>query len=232
MMTLKIRSVQSLTCKQVRRPIIFVAHGFGGLVCANAFSKHYGKNLTYKPVLDAIIGFLFLGTPFERSKEDFSRLAERYGANLKNPEEQSAKLLKIKQDFVASLKALDRLSAPLEIACFYEDVPTKEDIIIVPKNSARLPAVDSYLIHANHDEICKFKNASDSGYELISQLLEQWIRTCDVISGSRSDDSISDSYQAMVTGDIYSGNFGGNILNFGSSALGNLRISRTGSWRK
>jgi hypothetical protein len=232
MMTLKKRSVQSLTCKQRRRPIIFVAHGFGGLVCANAFSKHYGKDPTYKPVLDDIIGFLFLGTPFERSKEDFAELARRYrpgeeNENLKNPGERSAKLLMIKQDFLASLKASDKSSTPLEIACFYEDMPTAKagGIVIVPKDSASLPEVDSYPIHADHDEICRFKNASDSGYRLISQLLRQWIRACDVISGSISDISIGDSYKNMVTGNIYSGNFGGN-------SWGNFGISRSDSWRK
>jgi hypothetical protein len=189
----------------------------------------YGKDPAYKPILDAIIGFLFLGTPFERSREVFSKLTQRYRTNLKNPDEQSAKLSMIKQDFLASLKVRDKSSAPLEIACFYEDMPTaKEGIVIVPKNSAKLPEVDSYLIHANHDEICRFENASDSGYKCISKLLSQWIRACDVISGSRSDDSIAHSYQTMVTGDIYSGNFGGNSFISG----GIPSISRSDSWWK
>jgi hypothetical protein len=242
MVILENHTVQLLTWKQEHRPIIFVAHGFGGLVCANALSERYGKEPTLKPVWDAIIGFLFLGTPFERSKEAFAEIAQRYRfeEKLENPAEQSAMLLTIKENFLASLKARDRISAPLEIACFYEGEKTAEGIVIVPKNSARLPAVDLYLIHANHDEICKFEDDSDPGYEIVSRLLRQWIRACDVISGSRFDVSVGHSYQTMVTGDIYSGNFdrdsftsSSNSNTFGGRVLGGLGLTRPDSpWKR
>jgi hypothetical protein len=162
-----------------------------------------------------MVGLLFLGTPFERSKKDFVQLALRYHPelktdDLKNLEEQSQKLFGIKEAFVRFVRTRDNSSSPLEIACFFEEEKTTiqgSKIMIVPEKSATLSGFDSYSIPADHYEICKFKGNYDVGYRYISRLLRQWIRSYDVVKGA-ADNVVftSQNYANLVTGNIYNGN--------------------------
>ena len=47
---------------QERRPIIFIAHSLGGIVCKQALILAY-RNPSYSNILDSTIGILFFGTP-------------------------------------------------------------------------------------------------------------------------------------------------------------------------
>ena len=47
---------------QERRPIIFIAHSLGGIVCKQALILAY-RNPLYSNILDSTIGILFFGTP-------------------------------------------------------------------------------------------------------------------------------------------------------------------------
>ncbi|KAH9203787.1 Alpha/Beta hydrolase protein [Leptodontidium sp. 2 PMI_412] len=51
------------------RSIIFVSHSLGGLVCANALSRHNRTDNASDALMDGTIGVIFLGTPFEGSSK-------------------------------------------------------------------------------------------------------------------------------------------------------------------
>lgn len=177
---------------QKDRPIIFIAHSLGGLVCANALSRAPGTNEANKLLVDSTRGLIFLGTPFEGSaKAKWGSVALHYLAlasstnntKVKDLEERSQKLISINEAFLRFLKARDR-STPVEVACFFEEYPTyitgKNIGMIVPKSSAILPGIDALSIAASHTDMCKFEDQYRNGYISITSVLSQWTQALDV----------------------------------------------------
>jgi hypothetical protein len=61
---------------------------------------------------------------------------------------------------------------------YYLEATTKFLAKIVEKESARLPGCgDSAPIRANHLEICKFKTATDEGYNLLIAAIRKFMVT-------------------------------------------------------
>lgn len=176
------------------RPILFVSHSLGGLVCANALSRHHGTDVASDRLTDRTIGVVFLGTPFEGSSKakwgirglkllDWTSTTHK--EDVKDLEERSAKLIGINEAFQKFLKARDRSESRqfVEIACFFEQYAVYKALmkigVIVPKESASLPGIDPQPIQANHVDMCKFEDEDREGYKGISQKLSQWISDLD-----------------------------------------------------
>jgi hypothetical protein len=174
--------------------VIFACHSLGGLVCANALSRHHGTDLAGASLVEKTIGAVFLGTPFEgSSKAKWAGRALRmldwvsttHKEDMKDLEERSAKLMSINDAFQKFLKARDRSEARrfIEVACFFEQYAMykagKKTRIIVPKESACLPGIDPQSIQANHVDMCKFEDEDREGYKNISQRLSQWVSDLD-----------------------------------------------------
>ncbi|KAH7122359.1 putative ribonuclease p/mrp subunit [Dendryphion nanum] len=180
--------------KTADRPVIFVCHSLGGLVCANALSRHHGADLAGASLADKTIGAIFLGTPFEgSSKAKWARRALKvldwvsttHREDVKDLEERSATIMSINNAFQRFLKARDRSEARqfVEVACFFEQYAMykagKKIGIIVPKESASLPGIDPQSIQSNHVDMCKFEDEDREGYKNISQRLSQWVSELD-----------------------------------------------------
>lgn len=176
------------------RPVIFVSHSLGGLVCANALSRHHGTDLASASLGEKTIGIVFLGTPFEGSSKSkwagralkiLDWISTTQKEDVKDLEERSAKLMSINEAFQKFLKARDRSETRqfVEVACFFEQYAIykagKKIGTIVPKESARLPGIDPQSIQANHVDMCKFEDEDREGYKNISQRLNQWISDLD-----------------------------------------------------
>ena len=174
---------------QSDRPIILISHSLGGLVCANALSRHHGTDISASNIAAKVIGVIFLGTPFEgSSKAKWGSRALRLldlvsttqKENTKDLEERSAKLVSINEAYQKYLKKRDRSDSRdyVEVACFFEQYGmyiTGKKVFIVPKESASLPGIDSQSIQAHHTDMCKFEDEDREGYKSISQKLSQWI---------------------------------------------------------
>ena len=178
----------------MERPIIFVSHSLGGLVCANALSRHHGTDLASASLVEKTIGAVFLGTPFEgsskakwagRALKILDWISTTHKEDVKDLEERSAKLMSINDNFQKFLKARDRSETRqfVEVACFFEQYAMyklgKKIGTIVPKESACLPGIDPQSIQANHIDMCKFEDEDREGYKNISQRLSQWISDLD-----------------------------------------------------
>ncbi|KAJ4287270.1 hypothetical protein N0V90_012668 [Kalmusia sp. IMI 367209] len=230
------------------RPIIFVAHSLGGLVCANALSRSRAGDEASKLLIDHTCGTIFLGTPFEGSTKskpgvtalNFLKLL-RQDTNKEDVEElnkESEKLAEIRNEFLKFLKERDVQGAPVAVACFFETSPTflfevkkrkTLDLgVIVSKESATLPGFDPVPISANHSYICKFAGEWESGFQSVSLLLARWIENIGV--ESRPDEP----NRIYVSGDIsyenaqvYGGVLAGHVVS--TKKDGNKIIGSTGN---
>ncbi|KAF1963909.1 hypothetical protein BU23DRAFT_494935, partial [Bimuria novae-zelandiae CBS 107.79] len=151
--------------EHMSRPLIFVCHSLGGLVCANALSRHHGTDLAGVGIMEKTIRIVFLGTPFKgslkakwagRALKVLDWASTTHKEDIKDLEERLVKLININNAFQKFLKARDRSETRqfVEIVCFFEQYAMykggKNIGVIVPKESACLPGVDPQLIQANH----------------------------------------------------------------------------------
>jgi protein SERAC1 len=165
------------------RPIIFVAHSLGGLVCANALASHHGSDDQGQQLVDNTCGTIFLGTPFKGSdKAAWATMAERvlrmFGDSndqtIKHLDERSEKLQQISIDFHMLLQKryASKELKPIQVACFFEEMNTtknwwkvKKDLgQIVTDKSATLAGYKPIGINANHIAMCKFPALQTQGY--------------------------------------------------------------------
>jgi protein SERAC1 len=156
-------------------------------VCANALSRPQGTDHASATLVEKTIGVIFLGTPFEgsskakwagRALKVLDLVGTTHKEDVKDLEERSAKLMSINDAFQKLLKARDRSRQFIEVACFFEQYAVykagKKVGIIVPKESASLPGINSQSIQDNHVDMCKFADDDREGYKNVSQRLSQW----------------------------------------------------------
>ncbi|QPC78322.1 hypothetical protein HYE68_009074 [Fusarium pseudograminearum] len=174
------------------RPIMFVCHSLGGLVCANAISKQYGANTPEKALVDKVRGMLFLGTPFTGSdKANWALIVTQYlrlivsvnQEKLKHLDERSDKLMDISNEFLKLVHERQRSDAPIEVAFYFEEHPTKRKKVnlgfIVDRSSAVPMGFTALSIAADHSNMCKFEDEIRDGFISVSNKLYQWIQDLD-----------------------------------------------------
>lgn len=166
-----------------------MAHSLGGLVCANAVSKSYGSDKAKANLVEKVRGMVFLGTPFAGSKKaKWARIAAGLLAYLattnvekvKDLEERCKLLEDINHNFSQFVKSRDRNPPWVEIACYFEEIPTRvkgKDIgYIVEKESATLEGHQPLSIQEEHADMCKFVDEYRNGFISIADKLNAWIK--------------------------------------------------------
>ena len=115
-----------------KRPIIFVASCFGGLVLAKAVTRAAQEGSLYRHILAATVGIVFLATPFRGS--DAAREAtwqvvvggvmgnHTSDQLVRDLKQKYARIHELVQKF-AEIASAD--AAHLPLYCFYETKPTK-----------------------------------------------------------------------------------------------------------
>ncbi|KAF4451369.1 hypothetical protein F53441_5635 [Fusarium austroafricanum] len=169
------------------RPIIFVCHSLGGLVCQDALvtaKQRSEQNL--QDIVNSTRGVIFLGTPHHGSSrakigELVSRLVgvimETNSDIVQVLPRDSEVLARIQDSFQALLMTRRKDEASMiDITCFYEELPTKRLGVIVPKHSAILPGYISIGIHRNHANMTKFANPNEPGFVAICGELRRWMK--------------------------------------------------------
>ncbi|KAL6713033.1 hypothetical protein ACLMJK_009429 [Lecanora helva] len=164
------------------RPLAFIAHSLGGIVCQDALLKSKGSpdQCTHR-VLEYTKGILFMGTPHcgsglgewavigSRFLQYFRRVNQPI---LKILQQQSEVMTRIRQEFHTMLRGLDQSrERKIAIICFYEELPVRAIGVIVPKASATLDRYASVGIYANHMDMTKFSSDQDPDYRnVLSEL--------------------------------------------------------------
>ncbi|KAI1016048.1 hypothetical protein LB504_009199 [Fusarium proliferatum] len=168
----------------LNRPLIFVVHSFGGIVCKTALiisrqstESHLGQ------IFNCTRGIAFLGTPHRGSwAADWAKIPAWALGQVKSTNRNILDILQINNQylefiqtsFLSMLRDLDKQGRPLQIACFFEELPMPGIGTIVSKESASLEGYSVFSIHANHSDMAKFGSAEESGFKRLLGELVRW----------------------------------------------------------
>ncbi|KAL2199927.1 P-loop containing nucleoside triphosphate hydrolase protein [Corynascus similis CBS 632.67] len=168
------------------RPIIFVCHSLGGLVCEDAlFTSRQRTEPHLYNVLRLTRGIAFLGTPHHGSGlARWAELLSRSIGIIKQTNTQIIEVLKrdsevlarIQDGFHTMVLARGREGQPIEISCFFEELPLPGIGQVVPQDSAILPGYIPIGIRGNHMDMTKFASADDPGFQAVCGELRRWIK--------------------------------------------------------
>ncbi|KAJ5787953.1 hypothetical protein N7457_002943 [Penicillium paradoxum] len=164
------------------RPILFIAHSLGGLVCQQAFILSNSIDGLWA-ISSSAIGIIFMGTPHYGSSLAYygEKLAKYvnmvHSANREivgtlNP--GSNDLQRVGNEFQTMLRRGD---LTLNIFCFYE-AKKMNDVVgkIVEEQSAVLRGYENCSINADHSNMTKFKGCEDEGYKLARSVIVRWLQ--------------------------------------------------------
>jgi pimeloyl-ACP methyl ester carboxylesterase len=168
--------------KTTQTPLLFVAHSMGGLIVQEALRLSKDANDQHREVERCTQGLILMGVPIAGGiLASWNTLAVTFGAifclstrSLHDLYWRSEHLKATQLYFYALLKERLLATHEISIACFYEEVATEGRVIVVSKNSARVPTYPHYGIAADHFNMVKFKSPEDRGYV---QVLDE-IRRC------------------------------------------------------
>ncbi|KAI2715213.1 hypothetical protein CBS147332_4867 [Penicillium roqueforti] len=170
---------QRIECSS--RPILFIAHSLGGLVCQQALILSNSIDGLWA-ISSSAIGIIFMGTP-------------QYGSSLASYREKLAKGMNIvhtaNRDMVGALhpgsndvqrvgnefqSMLHCGDLSLKVFCFYES-KDMNDIVgkIVEEHSAVLRGYESCGIDADHYNMTKFSGHADNSYWLVRSIITGWL---------------------------------------------------------
>ncbi|KFG80287.1 hypothetical protein MANI_027426 [Metarhizium anisopliae] len=174
------------------RPIIFVCHSLGGLVCQDALSyANQSDEPHLKQVLHCTCGMIFLGTPHHGSAlatwakalaEAFKILHQTNSDILAVLKKDSEVLARVQSAFHILMrlrKDPSELGPKINITCFYEELAVLGVGQVVPKDSAIIPGYTSIGIHGNHMDMTKFEDSNDAGFVAVAGELSRW---CEEVS--------------------------------------------------
>ncbi|KFY20606.1 hypothetical protein V491_03571 [Pseudogymnoascus sp. VKM F-3775] len=169
----------------VGRPIIFVAHSLGGLVCQDALLICINPSEeAQSDILSSTYGVAFLGTPHAGSDlEKFATAVANVVSLVKKLNKKLLRVLRsnseilanIKNEFLTMVRNHQGSLKPIKLHAFVEELPVNViGLRMVEPNSAKIAGYISDTIHANHIEMTKFKVA-DAGYTKVLNRLRTWI---------------------------------------------------------
>lgn len=130
-----VNDLTALRRDAVGRPIIFVAHSLGGLVCQDALLICINPSEeAQSDILSSTCGIAFLGTPHAGSDlEKFATAVANVASLVKKPNKKLLQVLRsnseilanIKNDFLTMVRMRDRLGSlkPIELHAFVEELP-------------------------------------------------------------------------------------------------------------
>jgi hypothetical protein len=174
----------------VDRPLIFIVHSFGGIVCKTALIiSRQNPEAHLRQISNCTRGMAFLGTPHRGSwAADWAKIPAWSLGQVKSTNRSILDVLQINNQylefiqtsFLSLLRDLDKKGRPLQITCFFEELPMPGIGTIVSKLSASLEGYSTFSIHANHSNMAKFGSAEESGFK---RLLGELVR-CNAMLGT------------------------------------------------
>jgi pimeloyl-ACP methyl ester carboxylesterase len=171
----------------VDRPLIFVAHSLGGLVCKQGLLMSKDSPEAHLQKLYGMTkGVIFMGTPHTGAwLADWSKIpADIFGvvkstntSLLRVLQTKDEHLLFINERFLSLLRTLREGiegGTRLRVICFFEELGYPQIGCVVPKASATFASDTPIGIHANHRNMVKFATAEDDAFQSVAAELRRW----------------------------------------------------------
>lgn len=166
------------------RPIIFIAHSLGGLVCKEAILlSRNNPEIHLKRIFDCTKGIIFMGTPHTGSwMADWAKVPAAALGIVKSTNKSLLKILEtdeqllesIQISFLAMIRDLREKNRRLEVTCFFEELPLPVVGRVVSKHSATFAGYNPISIHGNHSDMVKFASTEDTGFKRVLGELTRW----------------------------------------------------------
>ncbi|KAI0123435.1 hypothetical protein BJ170DRAFT_660272, partial [Xylariales sp. AK1849] len=165
------------------RPLIFVAHSLGGLVCKKAIlDSRYNPEDYLRGIFHSTKGIAFMGTPHRGAwMADWAKIPvfalgffKSTNRTLLDVLQRDNQLLEsLQNDFLRMIRGLERDGRSLEVTCFFEELPLALGKV-VSKESATFEGHDPITIHANHRDMVRFASMEDTGFKRLLGELVRW----------------------------------------------------------
>ncbi|KAH6650003.1 hypothetical protein F5144DRAFT_30163 [Chaetomium tenue] len=166
------------------RPLIFVAHSLGGLVCKKAILlSRNNPEVHLRGIFDCTKGIIFMGTPHKGSwMADWAKipasalgLAKVANKSLLEILQTDSQLLESDQlEFWSMVRELREGGRRFEVTCAFEELPLPVVGKVVSNTSATLEGYASFSIHANHSDMVRFVSAEENGFKRLLGVLTRW----------------------------------------------------------
>jgi protein SERAC1 len=170
-----------------QRPIIFVAHSLGGIVCKRAIllsrNRRDDQRDPLRFLFESTKGIIFMGTPHQGAwMAKWANIPAHAVGLVKSTNRSLLEILQssnqflqsIQDDFWSMIRQHCQGDKPIEVTCFYEELPMPVAGLIVSRDSATLAGYNHYSIYANHSGMVKFESANDSGFKRVFGELKEW----------------------------------------------------------
>ncbi|KAM0415785.1 hypothetical protein ACHAPT_013246 [Fusarium lateritium] len=126
---------------------------------------------------------MFMGTPHRGSlMADWGGIASSALGTVKSANKLLWEVLETDNQYLHSVQ--DRFSSMvrerrgtgrgLEVACFFEELPSPRVGVLVSRESATLEGYNAIGIHANHGGMAKFVSPDDNGFKRVLGELVRW----------------------------------------------------------
>ncbi|KAI1086290.1 hypothetical protein F5B19DRAFT_169948 [Rostrohypoxylon terebratum] len=196
-----------------RRPIIFVASCFGGLILAEAINRAAQEGSPYRRVFLETVGIVFLATPFRGSGAAGAakwcvvvggimgrQTSEQLVKDLDSEDEE---LKKLRQSFA---ELVHRIGPPVH--CFYETEETeiskrflprnianilssilnnKNKLLLVTENSACLDGPERQALNEAHSTMNKFNGPKSASYQLVMHSIKHLVENSSSVLNSQGN---------------------------------------------
>lgn len=172
------------SCNASSRPLIFVAHSLGGLVCKLAILRSRNNPQCHlRTVFDNLTGIIFMGTPHRGAwMADWAKIPVSAFGFVKSTNTMLLDILQkdnqflesIQVEFTGMLRELQGDGKSFEVTCFFEELPLHVVGKVVSKESATFDGYDPITIHADHRDMVRFASAEENGFKRLLGELKRW----------------------------------------------------------
>ena len=170
--------------KASSRPLVFITHSLGGLVCKEAIllSRNYPES-HLRDMFEHTKAIIFMGTPHRGSwMADWFKIPASALGLVKSINKSLLQILQTNEQqlesiqvrFWAMIRELRESGRMLHVSCFFEELPIAGVGKVVSKESATLEGYSSFSIHADHRDMVKFNSADETGFKRVLAELVRW----------------------------------------------------------
>ncbi|RYO26148.1 hypothetical protein AA0113_g12537, partial [Alternaria arborescens] len=187
------------------RPLLFIAHCFGGLVVLKALLDAQQNESEWPGIFASTTGLIFFGTPF-RGAEGMSQVEMLAAAQREYQQDEiQPEVLKILepgneflQEVVDQFGRTRRLANKTQVACFYELKPsnvgrivgkTDRTRVVVSESSGCLDLSDAaskYSLSRTHFDMNKFEDAQEEDFETVAEVVQSMVEASPELLWARS----------------------------------------------